>query len=130
MTSFQLKATFPVPPLTLYSAWLNSEEHTKMTGGEAQCSNKEGGGFTAWDGYISGKNVRLVPDKEIHQRWRTAEFDESDEDSVLQISFRETAAGCEVTLNHSHIPEGQPDYERGWTVHYFDPMTNYFNSGS
>jgi hypothetical protein len=56
---FQKSIQFPVNSKTIYTAWLNSEIHSKMTGGSAQCSEKEGVIFTAWDGYISGVNVSL-----------------------------------------------------------------------
>ena len=49
----------------IYSAWLNSQPHTQMTGGEAKCSDKVGASFTAWDGYISGKNLELFENKKI-----------------------------------------------------------------
>ncbi len=125
-TSFSIKQQFPVSSETLYNAWLSSQEHTKMTGGEAQCTNFENGAFSAWDGYISGKNQILVVNTEINQLWRTTEFLETDADSHLKLRLSDTDNGCELTLTHSNIPEGQPDYEQGWEDHYFTPMREYF----
>ncbi len=56
-----------------------------MIEGEAKCSNQEGGKFTAWDGYIAGKNIQLITNKKIIQIWRTSEFNDNDEDSELII---------------------------------------------
>ena len=125
--SFELKVRFPVNPQTLYDAWLDSEEHSNMTGGKASCSNKEGEGFSAWDGYISGKTIQLYPHTKIIQSWRTADFKNKDEDSELIIEIQETAEGSELLLIHKNIPEGQPDYQQGWIEHYFDPMKIYFD---
>jgi len=61
--SFQIKETFTVKPTVIYQAWLDSAEHSAMTGAEATCSDREGALFTAWDGYIIGKNVRLLKNK-------------------------------------------------------------------
>ena len=124
--SFSLKATFPVSPSTLYYAWLDSETHSQMTGGEASCSDQPGAEFTAWDGYIWGKNIALKPNEEIIQSWRTTEFDETDEDAELIIRFQEVENGTELMLIHTNIPEGQTQYEQGWVNHYFTPMKAYF----
>jgi activator of HSP90 ATPase len=97
-----------------------------MTGGEANCSNVINGVFLAWDGYISGTNKSLIPNKEIVQSWRTTEFLESDNDSELIIQISKTEEGSLLTLIHNNIPEGQSDYEKGWIEHYFNPMKQYF----
>jgi activator of HSP90 ATPase len=127
-TSFELKATFPVSPEELYNAWLDGKQHSKMTGGDANGSAIEGGKFTAWEGYIWGMNKTLTPHSEIVQSWRTSEFKETDEDSLLILHFKEVPGGCELTLAHSSIPEGQPNYEQGWQEHYITPMQEYFKN--
>ena len=99
-----------------------------MTGGEAKCSNEVGSAFTTWDGYIFGENIDLKPNHEIIQSWRTSEFNDDDEDSILKISLNELENGTELTLIHRNIPEGQTQYEQGWKEHYFEPMKNYFES--
>lgn len=127
-TSFEIKATFSVSPSTLYEAWLDSEQHTAMTGGGAECSPVPGGPFTAWDGYINGTNVSLKEHEEIVQKWRTVEFSADAEDSDLILRIQAADGGCELTLIHNNIPEGQPDYEQGWIDNYFTPMRSYFES--
>jgi len=98
-----------------------------MTGGQAECSNKEGGEFTAWDGYITGKNIELIPYRKIVQLWRTIEFKDLDEDSELTIELLKTEEGCELVLTHKNIPDGQPDYLEGWIDNYLIPMKEYFS---
>ena len=110
----------------IYSAWLNSQLHTQMTGGEANCSDKVGASFTAWDGYISGKNLELSENKKIVQTWRTTEFSEDNEDSILTIQLSELKEGTELILTHKNIPKGQTQYKQGWIDHYFIPMKEYF----
>ncbi len=125
---FLLKVNFPVEPKKVYQAWLNGAEHSLMTGSLATGTEDLGSAFTAWDGYISGKNLKLIPAEKIVQSWRTTEFTEGQEDSLLEINLRETAEGCELSLFHSNIPDGQSDYEKGWKDHYFDPMAKYFET--
>ena len=103
--SLELTAVFNTTPAKIYNAWLNSEGHTKMTGGEAECGNNVGDDFTTWGGYIFGENLKLVKNQEIVQTWRTTEFDENDEYSILIIKLEEIKEGTKLTLIHSNIPE-------------------------
>jgi activator of HSP90 ATPase len=121
-TEFTLTVYFNASAKDIYTAWLDSDGHTSMTGAEADCSSEQGGKFTAWDGYISGENVRLIPCSKIIQKWRTSEFKLEEADSELFLSFKDTSNGCKVTVTHKSIPAGQPDYKQGWLDFYFTPM--------
>jgi len=128
MKSIKIKELFKVSPKTLYNAWLDSKTHSEMTGGNAVCSSKVKGSFSAWDGYITGQNLTLDPHKKIIQSWRTTEFSETDADSELILEFTQIEEGCLLTLTHNNIPDGQPDYKKGWREYYFKPMKKYFES--
>ncbi len=116
-----------ITPAQLYTAWLNGSKHAAMTGAAATGSTKVGGKFTAWDGYIWGKNLKLVQDKQIVQAWRTSEFADTDPDSVLTLNFTKTKAGTKLQLKHIGTPKSQEDsYRSGWDESYFQPMADYF----
>ncbi|MBC7775222.1 MAG: SRPBCC domain-containing protein [Phycisphaerae bacterium] len=126
-TSFTISDTFPTTPDVLYAAWLDSEVHAAMTeGGEAVIDAALGTYFSAWDGYISGKNLELEPERRIVQSWRTSDFQENDADSKVEILLTPVPKGTKLTLIHTEIPAGQPDYEEGWEDFYFKPMHSYF----
>ena len=127
---FTLTAHFPVAASRVYSAWLDSKEHAAMTGGEASIEPKEGTEFTAWDGYIRGTLTKLVENREITQRWRTTNFGDADEDSVVQVLLEDTPDGCRLELKHTMVPEDDADYYNGWQDCYFVPMADYFTSSS
>jgi hypothetical protein len=44
--SIELSIILPIKPEIIYKSWLNSEMHSAMTGGEAQCSSNEGESFS------------------------------------------------------------------------------------
>lgn len=126
---FKIKTRLPAAPEAVYRAWLSGAEHSAMTGGKATASGKPGGGFTAWDGYIWGKNLELKPHWCIVQSWRTTQFAESDPDSRLELCIHPSGEGSEVLLIHSNIPPGQiAGYESGWAEYYFQPMRAYFSA--
>lgn len=110
----------------IYTAWLSSEGHSEMTGGEANTSVTVGDNFTAWDGYIEGKNMALEPFSRILQSWRTSQFEQDEEDSQIEILLNEVDGETELTLIHSNIPESGEHYRKGWDEHYFQPMKSYF----
>ncbi len=127
MESIKLTKRFAVKPKVIYSAWLNSKEHSKMTGSKAKVNPKLNSSFSAWDGYITGKTTDLKPNKKIIQKWRTTEFPEDAPDSILEIGLEETPGGTKMTMEHKNLPEGQSaSYKNGWEEYYFKPMEEYF----
>jgi hypothetical protein len=100
-----------------------------MTGGAAVMSNQPGAKISAWDGYISGTNIELVPDERIVQTWRTTKFAETDPDSTITVQLLSTAEGTRLTLTHSNVPDDHTGYEQGgWQQFYFEPMRRYFSA--
>jgi activator of HSP90 ATPase len=128
MESLKLSLTLPVSAEKLYKAWLSSKGHTAFTGGAATASTKLNAKHTAWDGYISGKNIELIPNKKIVQTWRTVEFPESAPDSILEVTFEEKAGKTKMNLYHHGLQKGDAKkYKDGWQQHYFEPMKEYFS---
>jgi uncharacterized protein YndB with AHSA1/START domain len=123
---FRISELFPATPEVLYKAWLNPDIHTDMTGGKAEVSDQVGEDFTAWDGYISGKNLELQPPLRILQSWRTTEFSASDPDSILEITFIPEGKETRIIIRHSDLPEHGMQYQQGWVDAYFTPMKEYF----
>ena len=126
--NFEVSDIIPAPPEEIYSAWLDSTEHSNMTGGRAEVSAVVGETFKAWDGYIQGKNLELTFPNRIFQHWRTTEFDEADKDSELEILLEPLDGGTKVTLRHTALPEHGMQYQQGWIDSYFIPMKEYFQN--
>ncbi|MFY9893742.1 MAG: SRPBCC domain-containing protein [Xanthobacteraceae bacterium] len=125
--TFTLTTTIPASPEEIYRAWLDSLAHSEMTGGAANMSEQLGAEVSAWDGYISGRNLELVPGERIVQSWRTSEFADEHGDSVITILLEEADEGTLLTLEHSNVPDEQRSYEEaGWQENYFEPMVAYF----
>jgi uncharacterized protein YndB with AHSA1/START domain len=125
--AFTLTATIPASAQEIYEAWLDSLAHSEMTGADAVMSDEVGAEVAAWDGYISGRNLELVPGERIVQSWRTKEFTDKHEDSIITLTLEELEDGTLLTLEHSKVPQDQRSYEEGgWEEHYFEPMKEYF----
>ena len=125
---FELFCELPETPEVVYSDWLSSEGHSDMTGGKAEASDVVGATYSAWDGYIEGRNVELVPFSRIVQTWRTSQFPENCPDSIVTIELSPIATGTRLTLTHRGVPDGQTTYEKsGWREFYFEPMHAFFS---
>jgi activator of HSP90 ATPase len=124
---FELVCELPASPRAVYEAWLSSAGHSAMTGAKAKASKKVGAAYSAWDGYIVGRNLALEPDRRIVQSWRTTEFADDDPDSTVTVALTPLGAGTRLTLRHAGVPDGQTAYENeGWREFYFEPMQAYF----
>ena len=127
--SFTLTDIIPATPEQIYAAWLDSGGHTAITGSAAEVGATEGAVFTAWGGYISGRNVSLEPGRRIVQSWRTTRFTPEDPDSQIEVLLESIAGGTRLTLHHTNVPDGHTGYrDGGWQEHYFEPMKRYFRS--
>ncbi|QTN39837.1 SRPBCC domain-containing protein [Cryomorphaceae bacterium] len=125
----ELDEYFDISPSALYTAWLTGEEHAAMTGGAAESVPEVGTDYTAWDEYIWGQHLELVPDQRIVQSWRSTEFAPNEEDSVVTITLTPEGSGTRLHLSHTDIPTGDGErYRKGWIEHYFTPMKKHFSS--
>jgi activator of HSP90 ATPase len=115
-------------PTDVYKAFLSSKEHSAFTGSPAKCTSRAGGTFTAWGDYISGKNIKLVKDKQITQEWKTSEWPEGYGPSILNISLKPNRSSTELKMVQSKVPASQySQYNTGWYESYWDPMKKYFS---
>lgn len=116
-------------PEQVYRAFLSSKLHSEFTGSPANIRARKGAKFTAWDGYITGRNVSLVKGKEIEQEWRTTEFPDDSQDSTLKIKLTKRGKSTLLSMEQTGIPLSQvKQYEEGWYSSYWNPLREYFGS--
>jgi uncharacterized protein YndB with AHSA1/START domain len=121
--SVMIRAT----PVEVYDALVNGKKHAELTGTAARSSNKVGGKFTAWDGYIAGKYLELVPGRRIVEEWRTTEWPEDYPPSLIEFKFERADAGMRLSMVQSRVPASQAhEYRKGWKNYYWDPLKRYF----
>jgi uncharacterized protein YndB with AHSA1/START domain len=126
-TTIIQKVVIPASPEEVYDAFMDARKHSEFTGSEATCDPTVGGKFTAWDGYISGRNLELQKGKRIVQEWITTEWPKGYPPSTLELTFRKVKDGTEVKMTHSQVPEEQADeYRQGWIDNYWDLLKAYF----
>lgn len=116
-------------PERLFTIYLSSKEHGKMTGAKASIQNKVGSKFTAHDGWISGKNLQIVPNKLIVQSWRGKDWKKNEVDSTLILKFNKVKNGAEIHMIHANVADSYAkDITSGWKSYYWNPLKKYLNS--
>jgi activator of HSP90 ATPase len=119
--------TFRARPNDVYDALMTTREHAAFTGAPARISPKVGGTFTAWDGYIQGRNLELVRGKKIVQAWKPREENWPTEYySTVTYELTAIPTGTRLTFTHSGVPiEHAGPLARGWKDHYWAPLKTY-----
>ncbi len=121
------KILIRAPPEEVYEAFVDAKKHAAFTGSKAKISPKIGEEFTVWDGYISGKNIELEKGKRIVQEWRTTDFPEDQPNSKLELIFKKTKNGAEISMIHTNVPPEQADdLAQGWHEFYWKPLKEFF----
>ena len=121
-TPIQQTVTFNASPHDVYEALMDSKKHAAFTGGKASLSREVGGSIMAYDGYITGKNLELIPDALIVQDWRAVDWPEG---KFSRVTFKLTAIpeGTRLDFTHMDVPEGtEEEFTQGWIDNYWEPM--------
>jgi len=129
--SILISEVIPATPQRIFSAWMDSAEHSAFTGDKAMVVARVGGEHRAANGYIQGRTLELNEGSRIVQSWRTTEFPPESPDSRVEITLEPTLGGTLVTLLHTDIPVGQGDrYRQSWNEYYLSRLKAYFSDGA
>jgi len=125
------KVIVKASPKEVYEALIDPNKHSEFTGSKATGNPTIGTKFTAWDGYIYGKNLELVEGKKIVQNWVTTDWPQDFPPSRLELSFKELEDKTEITMVHSDVPITQEaDLRQGWIDFYWEPLKECFERKS
>ena len=104
---------------------MSSRQHAKFTGAPASISNKEGGRFSVFGDYATGKNLELVPGKKIVQTWRADNWPE-DAESIVTFEMEEMKVGTKLTFTQTGVPASDHEsIKQGWIDYYWNPMKKF-----
>lgn len=121
------EAIIDAHPEEVFEAYVDPRKHAAFTGSAAAGTARVGGKFTAWDGYISGRYLKLEKGKEILHEWTTTEWPEGYPPSVVELTLKAKGRKTEIAMVHSKVPAEQAeDYAMGWKDWYWAPLKKYF----
>ena len=120
--SIKQTVTIQATPQEIYEALMDSRRHAKFTGGSARISRKVGGRFSVFDGYASGKNLKLVAGRKIVQTWRADDWPEGHY-STVNFALAKTGRGTRLMFTQTNVPgKYVRSVRKGWTDFYWKPL--------
>lgn len=91
----------------------------------AEISTDVGGAFSLFGGYITGRQLELVPNQRIVQAWRSMGWHQS-EYSIARFDLVEQGSATKIIFDHRGFPEGTGQHLlEGWNGNYWEPLEKY-----
>jgi activator of HSP90 ATPase len=135
MESIHHEVKFKASPERLYAALTDAKTFQKvvlLSGAvkkgmvkdppPAQISAVAGGEFAVFGGYITGRQIELVPNVRIVQAWRTGTWDPGIY-SIARFALAPQGTGTLLTFDHTGFPKGEAEHlAEGWKSNYWQPL--------
>ncbi len=98
----------------------------KWSGSNGFVENKIDGKVSLFDDWVTGK-VLKTSKNELSYTWKTTDWDDETEPSVVHFLLQEDEAGTKVILTHTNLPteDEMKSHKSGWTDYFFDPMEDF-----
>lgn len=118
---------FPqVKASTLFELYTNASKHQEATGAPALITDKLGDPFNLYDGFCFGENIEIKKDKLIVQSWRTEDWPDLVDDSIVVIRLVEEGDDTHLYLTHADLPEVMAESLRtGWEDYYWNKWRDF-----
>jgi uncharacterized protein YndB with AHSA1/START domain len=96
-------------------------------GKPAEISRDPGGAFALFGGYISGRQIELVPNERIVQAWRTGSWP-AGAFSIAQFALTDQDSNTKLIFDHRGFPDGTAQHlAEGWHVNYWEPLAKFLS---
>ena len=88
-------------------------------------STEPGGAFSIFGGYITGRQIELVPSERIVQAWRVGNWAPG-QYSLARFQLAANGVGTTLTFDHTGFPVGDGEHlSEGWVLNYWQPLTKF-----
>jgi uncharacterized protein YndB with AHSA1/START domain len=90
-----------------------------------ELSREPGGAFSLFGGYVTGRNIELVPGKRLVQAWRPGGWRPGIY-SIVKFELTEEGSGTKILFDHTGFPQGTAQHlVEGWHENYWNPLTRF-----
>jgi activator of HSP90 ATPase len=123
-TSFHQTVVFAATPEEVYATLMDSRKHSEFTSAKASIGKYAGDLISAYDGYIVGENMELIPGEKIVQTWRSDEKGwPEDHFSVVIFELHKVKGGTRLKFTHKNVPATKAnEIKKGWHEFYWVPL--------
>jgi len=131
------EVSFSATPARVYDALTDAKQFSKVAElsaaiqtmsvpkKAAEISREAGGAFSAFGGYITGRQIELVPGQRIVQAWRAGGWNPGAY-SIARFELSTQGSGTKLVFDHTGFPEGQAEHlAAGWKGNYWEPLAKF-----
>lgn len=131
------EVTFKATPARVYDALTDAKQFSRVVQLSAaaqsmaipkdpvEISRELGGAFSAFGGYITGRQIEFVQNQRIIQAWRAASWP-AGAYSIARFELSPDGAGTKLVFDHTGFPQGQADHLlAGWKGNYWEPLAKF-----
>jgi uncharacterized protein YndB with AHSA1/START domain len=132
--SIHQEPVFTASPKRVYEALTDAKQFTRivqLSGAlqamhlpdkPAEISGEVGRAFALYGGFITGRNVELVPNVRVVQAWRAGDWPPGVY-SIVRFELVDQGTGCKIVFDHTGFPKGEAEsLASGWKAHYWEPL--------
>jgi activator of HSP90 ATPase len=131
------EVVFKASPKRVYEALMDAKQFSKIVqmsaaaksgslgNTPAEIGREAGGAVTLFGGYVTGRQVEIVPNQRIVQAWRAASWDPGIY-SIARFELSEQGAETKLVFDHTGFPVDQAQHLAiGWRINYWEPLAKY-----
>ncbi len=123
MPEITLQYKIKAPIAKVWQALVDPEEINRWGAGPAKMAAEPNFEFSLWGGDITGKNMQVIKEKSIIQRWVYGDWEKP---SGVKIDLHEEDGITTIDLLHKGYPEKEhQNLIDGWNGDYFGAMKKY-----
>jgi activator of HSP90 ATPase len=136
--SIHLETVFKAGRKRVYEALTDAKQFHKVTqlsaavqsgmaptASPTEIANAPGGAFSFFGGYVSGRNIDLVPNERIIQAWRAGSWPPGIY-SIAKFDLVEQGSDTKLVFDHTGFPKGQGEHlVEGWKTNYWQPLSKF-----
>jgi uncharacterized protein YndB with AHSA1/START domain len=134
------EVTFGATPERVYRALTTTKQFDEITrlsnaadllaapGAKPTSISAEPGGLiTLFGGYVTGRNLELLPNERLVQAWRAGSWPPGAY-SIVRFALLVAGGGTKLVFDHRGFPNGQgASLAYGWRVHYWEPLAKFLS---
>jgi activator of HSP90 ATPase len=130
------EVVFKAPAKRVYDALTDAGQFQKVqllagitgldiAGNPAVINREPGGSFALFGGYVTGRQLELVPDQRIVQAWRAGSW-QPGAYSIVRFELTDQGGTTKLVFDHTGFPAGTGDHlASGWKEHYWEPLQKF-----
>lgn len=122
----EIEILLPATPTQVMQMLTEQKQMEIWSGEEVVFEAKEGGNVELFGGWMSGE-VKSIGASELSYTWRTADWNEETEDSLVHFVLKASGEQTVVSLSHSNLPDEEEvkSHKTGWFDFFFTPLEDY-----